>query len=117
MQCTACGKSIPPEFPPQEGESESPYQGDNNLWLGFFGGYGMFVEAQGYVSDNNAQVLKDTRATYEANLCHDCAHALCEAHPWLAKLLQPERAHSHTEDFWKDNPLHEGWDKPSPQVG
>jgi len=23
-------------------------------------------------------------------LCHDCAHNLCDATPWLARLIQPE---------------------------
>lgn len=50
-------------------------------------------------------------ADYAAVLCHDCAHDLCEKNPWIAALLRPELSHSHTKEFWKENPEHEGWDK------
>lgn len=105
MICVNCETGLEPvmEF---DGET-TLYQFHNALWLGFFGGYGMFTDN----FDNTTEVLSG--ADYEAVLCHDCAHALCEQNPWMEKLLNPKQGHSHGKKFWEENPDHEGWDKKS----
>lgn len=107
MDCHLCEKPLTPLFR----EDDSNYQFDNNLWIGFFGGYGMFIESKGYVDSSaspTAQVIDG--ATYEVVICHDCAHDLCEREPWMKTLLLPEQGHSHTSAYLKDNPTHVGWD-------
>lgn len=88
---------------------ESNYQFDNALWVGFFGGYGMFVDDIETDFGHKKPMLEG--AAEEAVLCHDCAHELCEQVPWIKRLLRPEKAHSHSQEFWKTNPDHEGWDR------
>jgi hypothetical protein len=47
---------------------------------------------------------------YEAVICHECAHWLCEMMPWISKLLNPHGSHAHRTS-WKDaHPEHYGWD-------
>ena len=104
MICAACTEEISTDF-------ENDYQGDNNLWLGLFGGYGMFIESKDYTSDNNLKVLEGTGSTYEVNLCHECAHKLCQENPWLEKIINTHNAHSHTAEYWEKHPDHYGWDK------
>jgi hypothetical protein len=100
MKCKACEKELKPEF----ARDDTKYQFDNALWLGFFGGYGMFVD------DLESEATTLNGAAYDAVLCHDCAHDLCEANPWMKKLLRPTESHSHTAEFWAKHPNHEGWD-------
>lgn len=107
MNCKACEK----ELPVNEWNKDTSYQFDNALWIGFFGGYGMFVDDIDTEFGYNKPTLSG--AAYEAVLCHECAHELCETVPWIGKLLRPLESHSHTLDFWQDNPDHEGWDKDS----
>ena len=47
---------------------------------------------------------------YEAVLCHDCAHGLCEREPWLNKLIDPLRSHAHKTAYQNAHPDHFGWD-------
>ena len=101
-QCTSCGVELTPEFP--NDENTTTYQFNNALWIGFHGGYGMFVDNLGHNG-----VLGET--DYEAVICHDCAHKLCEQVPWIDKLIQPFHSHSHKKSFWEKHPEHEGWDK------
>lgn len=105
--CASCKAELRPEFESQA-ETED-YQFDNALWIGFFGGYGMFVESP-EVLDNPAQMIRG--ASYEAVICHDCAHKLCVENPWIENLLMPLRSHAHKADYWQENPDHEGWDSP-----
>ncbi len=106
MICAACSKELVAE----SGNEDTEYQFDNALWLGFFGGYGMFVDdietEFGYVTPTLAG------SANEAVLCHECAHELCETVPWIGKLIKPETSHAHTQEFWDANPDHEGWDSP-----
>jgi len=124
------------------------YQFDNALWIGFHGGYGMFVDnleanlptnteeqwvrnsdardeygycdyfmPEGKLVDNldyvptyNEERILPGRPDYEAVLCHECAHTLCEWHPWLAKLLNPHGSHAHRRQYHLEHPNHRGWD-------
>jgi hypothetical protein len=108
MLCTACKTPLEPVFPSDNG----PYQFNNALWLGFFGGYGMFIDPEPASAEG---VLGG--ADREAVLCHECAHALCTAFPWAQALLAPELSHSHRTAFWEAHPDHEGWDRPSALTG
>lgn len=110
MQCSACNQSLVPVFP----DDQTDYQFDNALWIGFFGGYGMFVEGAGYIdSADKRKVIEES--SYEAVICHDCAHKLCEENPWISSLIRPLKSHSHTLEYWGTNPEHEGWDKKNNQ--
>jgi hypothetical protein len=77
---------------------------ENALEIEFSGGYGMFIDP--FPSGG-----------YKVWLCHECAHASCEALPWLNKLIDPPHAHSHTQEFWGTHPDHVGWDKPPIEAG
>lgn len=105
MKCLACKQELTPESM----NPETNYQFDNALWIGFFGGYGMFVDD----IDTEFGVKKPTisGSAFEAVICHDCAHKLCDDVPWINELLKPLGSHAHTAEFWKNNPDHEGWDK------
>jgi hypothetical protein len=100
--CSACGQELQPVF---EGVSPRDYQYDNAMWIGLFGGYGMFVDnldAQPGVVPGPPDIA--------LVVCHDCAHALCDANPWLAKAIQPANSHAHSYD--RDWTGHTGWDLP-----
>lgn len=101
MKCHLCSNDLEPQFE----DEEQAYQFDNNLWIAFFGGYGMFIESAGYV-DSNEHPLKETGASYAVTLCHDCAHALCERESWMKELLQPARSHTHTQAYLSAHPDH-----------
>lgn len=88
-QCIQCKQVLEKVFP----DDTTDYQYDNALWIGFFGGYGMFVESPEYVESTQKTVLP--HATYDAVLCHDCAYELCEMLPWLEKLIDPDNSHTH----------------------
>lgn len=47
---------------------------------------------------------------YEAVICHDCAHALCAAVPWIEKLIRPHGSHAHKTEYQEAHPDHRGWD-------
>jgi len=51
-----------------------------------------------------------TNHPFKAMLCHDCAHAACEALPWMKKLLNPHDSHSHRTAYVAEHPDHWGWD-------
>jgi len=107
--CAACGlelKAVEPTTP----DSESTYQFDNALWIGFFGGYSMFVDDIDRSFGHSAPMLEG--AAEEAVICHDCAHELCERMPWIGNLLKPWLSHAHSKEFWEKNPHHVGWDRP-----
>lgn len=102
--CYACKRELKPE----NENMTTDYQFDNALWIGLFGGYGMFIESKSFnqYSDKD-HVIK---ADMEAVLCHDCAHEACEKLPWLESLIDTHNAHSHTIEYMKENPDHYGWD-------
>jgi hypothetical protein len=81
-----------------EGDAASQQYG-SALGVTFTGGYGRFFD--------------DTDPFQRVFLCHDCARRLCDALPWQANLIQPERSHVHTAQFWAAHPDHEGWHKPA----
>jgi hypothetical protein len=116
--CYACGKAL-------VSDADTEYQFDNALWIGFHGGYGMFVDACDfplntedrwlrdedgeYQQDGDGKLLEDLdwvpeyreerilpgRPDYEAVICHDCAHFACDLLPWMDKLLNPMGSHAH----------------------
>lgn len=88
---------------------ESKYQFENALWVGFFGGYGMFVDDIDVSWSGAPRTLPG--AAEEAVICHDCAHELCETIPWIKELLRPDFSHSHREGFWQENPDHQSWER------
>lgn len=90
---------------------DTEYQFDNALWVGFFGGYGMFVDDIDVSWGGAPRMLAG--AAEEAVICHECAHELCETVPWIKRLLRPQKSHAHTTEYWEANPDHEGWDKDS----
>ena len=144
MQTCACC-----EQPMMELDDDRPteYQYEDALWIGFHGGYGMFVDnlearlpvntedrwlrdpktgeyltvedARGGVQpiDNNnwepeyrEERLLPGQPDYEAVICHDCAHKLCDDQPWIAKLLVPYTSHAHRQWYHDLHPDHRGWD-------
>lgn len=82
------------------GDGPEGYQFDNALWLRFSGGYAMFTDDM--LNTCGPKVV----------ICHDCAHQLCVAVPWIGALLDPDRSHAHTGAFWAAHPGHVGWDAP-----
>jgi hypothetical protein len=107
MKCASCGKTLASVF--DDDANENDFQQSDALWIGFFGGYGMFIEEPDH--DRKAtDHIND--ASYEAVICHDCAHKLCNENQWIAGMLHPERSHAHAVQYWTDHPDHDGWDKP-----
>ena len=49
-------------------------------------------------------------ADYEAVICHECAHKLCDTIPWIHKLLNPHGSHAHKQEYHEAHPDHDGWD-------
>lgn len=86
-----CGRELVPEA-----NTDTEYQFDNALWIRFDGGYGMFVDPM--------------REEYKIVICHECAHALCDQHPWIGKLLNPHGSHAHKTAYVEAHPDHYGWD-------
>lgn len=81
MKCSACGSELRPVF--EDSAKDYPEQLDNALILVFEGGYGMFIDP----FENHGE--------HRAALCHDCAHALCKANPWMTALIEPFNGHMH----------------------
>jgi hypothetical protein len=89
---TGCGAELVPEM-----NSDTDYQFDNALWINFDGGYGMFIDPF-------------DEAPPKVVICHECAHSLCDAVPWMKELLNPHSSHSHKTAYAEANPDHGGWD-------
>lgn len=142
VRCRACDTRLSPDT----AAPDTTYAFDNALWIGFHGGYGMFVdnlEVKLPINTEDRWLRKpdgeyetvtdefgglhpvdnpdwkpefreervlDGHPDYEVVLCHDCAHALCEAVPWINKLIEPLRSHSHREEYMAAHPDHQGWD-------
>lgn len=104
MNCYACDAELKPVF----ADLSTTYQFDNAMWIQIHGGYAMFT-------DNLDEMDILSGADHRVVICHDCAHAACEALPWLDRLIQPLRSHAHTLDYWAEHPDHDGWDKKVPQ--
>jgi hypothetical protein len=90
--CDRCKSVLEPAVP-----FDTNHQYQNALWIKFSGGYGMFIDP-----DDDIEVC----------LCHDCAHWLCAANPFIGDLLTPASSHSHQVDdiaglIAAD---HDGWD-------
>lgn len=105
--CFKCDIELVPDGPPNR---ETNYQFDNALWIGFFGGYGMFVDNMMDFDEATSppRILKD--ADYEAVLCHECAHWFMDSNPWLKELFHPLNTHSHKTAYVEGHPDHQGWD-------
>lgn len=103
--CLSCEERLVPDI----GCPNTNYQFDNALWIGFHGGYSMFVDNMvGWEPEAEGKVIKGS--DYEAVICHECAHQLCNAIPWINKLLDPLSSHSHTTSYIESHPYHTGWD-------
>lgn len=94
-ECYACKKSLQPVFPDGNPDID---QYENALFVEFTGGYGEFVD------------VMDDPNPYKAVICHECAHTLCNAVPWINKLIDPANSHSHSAEYIKTNLHHFGWD-------
>lgn len=70
---------------------------ENALPVTLYGGYGMFFDD-----------LEEPAKHFV--LCHDCAHRIFDANPWLRTIFEPTRSHSHTEEYATAHPEHYGWD-------
>ena len=62
------------------------YQFQNALWIGFFGGYGMYVDELSDLPYGTERVLPG-RPDFEAVLCGNCADELVKQHPWMQRLF------------------------------
>ena len=98
--CIDCGVELVEVTP----DYATGYQYENALAITLGGGYAMFF-------DDIEPFFSNMTAATTVFLCHDCAHKACEALPWLDKLLEPLKSHSHRQDYWDAHPDHEGWDK------
>ena len=107
MNCIACNAKLSSDIV----DPGTEFQFDKALWVGFFGGYGMFVDDIDTPYKKSDSKLSG--AAHEAVLCHECAHELCANNPWIKNLLEPAVSHAHTKAFWANNPNHEGWDNPA----
>lgn len=69
--CGRCSDELTPVSP----HGDEGYQYDNALWIGGFGGFGMFVESPEYESRLTSvdNPLSDTGATFSVLLCGSCA--------------------------------------------
>jgi len=83
--CDACGIALEPEFV----GGEEYDQWDNALHITFDGGYGEFVDAP------IVRMYAHDQPALTAVICHDCAHKLCETHPWIARIIEPATSHTH----------------------
>lgn len=92
MNCYACSRELEPEF---RGDVDCTYQFDNALWLKLSGGYGMFIDP---FTEKDPEVV----------ICHNCAHELCDAVPWIKTLIDPVHSHSHRDGTVARG--HVGWD-------
>ena len=67
---------------------------DSSLTMGF-----LWREDYAYGEDEAPGKNKQIpHASFEALICHDCAHALFEQNPWMNDLLRPFHSHSHKQD-------------------
>ena len=82
--CDSCGATLEKVF-----EEHDALQYDNALHIRFDGGYGEFVDAP---------FMPGGPDSLYNIICHDCAHALCEAFPWVKATLRPDRSHTHRVD-------------------
>jgi hypothetical protein len=105
-KCIKCDAVLEPVGP-----SDTNFQFENALWLGFFGGYGMFVESRIFVQDpNDMSEMAIRGASYELVICHDCAHEFMDTNPWMKKVFDPAHSHTHTSKYMMNNPEHYGPD-------
>jgi len=114
LRCYACDEILIPDLtafqeapvlvdgkPHYDIGFDDHYGFDNALWIKLGGGYGMFVESDGFVGAPN---------TNKAVICHDCAHEACEKLPWLRRMIDPWASHSHKSAYVEAHPDHWGWD-------
>lgn len=97
MNCTSCNVELIPVF---EHHDIDVKQYDNALWITFDGGYGEFIDI----------CTMEDAEHHRAILCHECAHQLCDLVPWIHKLIDPHRSHSHKTSYIEQHPEHYGWD-------
>lgn len=50
------------------------------------------------------------RPDYECVICHECAHKLWEAAPWLSKLFPARMGHTHKKGYLEAHPEHDAWE-------
>jgi len=154
MNCYACGAELVADSYYDGRDEECTYQFDNALWIGLFGGYGMWVDnipakwpnntderwlrnsderdgyglycdfVKGEDEHGNPTLLDDPdyvptydedrtlpgHPDYEVVICHECAHKLWEAVPWLERLIPAHGSHAHRTGWKEAHPDHYGWD-------
>lgn len=108
-KCTKCDAVLKPVMP-----EDTNFQFENALWLGFHGGYAMFVESRMFAEDEHesAETILPG-VSYELVLCHDCAHEFMDTNPWMKRIFDPARSHTHTLAYAANNPDHYGPDYPT----
>jgi hypothetical protein len=80
VNCDSCNKELSLVDP-----SSGDNQYDNALEIEFGGGYGMFVDPL-------------PGKEYKALICHDCAVFLCQAIPFIEKIIDPAHSHTHRDE-------------------
>ena len=113
--CYACKAEMPAKVCGGPGNDRFT-EFDNALWIKFNGGYGQFVEVDHYQDWPPEYDLfrQNEDGSWHCGegirICHDCAHQLCEAVPWIGKLINPYNSHAHTLEYVQNHPDHFGWD-------
>lgn len=109
-RCYACSQELRPEWEDAPAHHE---QWENALVVELSGGYGMFTDVltgdPGQVEDRGRGILAG-QGSLRVVICHGCAHGMCEALPWLDRLIAPASSHSHRLGSVPDD--HVGWDLP-----
>lgn len=82
--CAACESPLSPVF--RHDTAPTSFQFADALWVGFFGGYGMYVDEMSEMPGANVDKVLPG-ADFEAVLCKDCADRLVDANPWLRKVM------------------------------
>lgn len=86
--CINCRQVLDPVFPFDVPADR--YQLKNALWVGFFGGYGMYVDELADMPGARRTTTVPGTVDAEAVLCGTCADAMCATYPWMDRLLHPE---------------------------
>lgn len=124
MHCVACGTDLEPEFAGIETKYQfdnalwiafhgadgmfvdnihatMPVNMDESQWLNDEAGEPL-IDGEGRLMSNpdwqpvyEEERTLPGRPDYEAVICHECAHQLCETVPWIERLLEPLHSHSH----------------------
>lgn len=92
--CVSCETELEPVWGARE---DGDYQYSGALWVGLFGGYGMYVDNVDTQFDSASRVLQG-RPDYEAVLCEQCADEFVANNPWVAKLIYTSDSFQRTPE-------------------